>query len=669
MEFLMQKIEELRKQLEYHAYKYYVEDAPEISDYAYDRMFRELQDLEREHPEYDDPHSPTKRVGGQALDKFQKVNHTVPMGSLTDVFSFEELETFLNTAGAEDAYSVEAKIDGLSVALRYENGKLLRGATRGDGIVGEDVTSNIRTIMSVPLTIPYQGVLEVRGEVFMPRGSFERVNALREERGEPTFANPRNAAAGSLRQLDPRVAAERGLDIFIFNLQFCDRVFSRHDEALAFLREQGFKVIPLAATLVGYEKIVSMIQHIGELRNELPYDIDGAVVKENAFFRREALGETANTPKWAVAYKYPPEQKPTKLTDIVIQVGRTGVLTPNAILEPVRLAGTTVSRATLHNIDFITDKDIRIGDTVWVQKAGDIIPEVVSVDKGRRSGEEIPYVMPTVCPSCGEPVTRDPEEAAVRCTNSACSAQLVRNLTYFASRPAMNIDGMGEAVVEALCRHGLVKSAADFYTLKVEDVAALERMGERSAAKLLDAIEASKTRGPERLLCAFGIRQVGEKAAKAITKCFGDLYRLFTVTEEELTAIDDVGAITARHILDFFSHPQTAEMLDAMRAAGVVTACEVTTAESDVFSGKTFVLTGTLPTMKRDEAAALIEKHGGKTSSSVSKKTTYVLAGAEAGSKLAKAEQLGIRILSEAEFLAMLPEKKNEALSEAKNGG
>lgn len=654
MEFLMQKIKELRKQLEYHAYRYYVEDSPEISDYEYDRMFRELLLLEEAHPELDDPHSPTKRVGGQALDKFEKVEHTVRLGSLNDVFSFEELKAFLISSGEEDVYSVEAKIDGLSVALRYENGKLVRGATRGDGLIGEDVTANIRTIMSVPLTIPYQGILEVRGEVYMPRASFERVNAEREAKGESKFANPRNAAAGSLRQLDPKVAASRGLDIFIFNLQVCDKEFARHDESLSFLKEQGFKVIPLAETVRGCDNIVSVIERIGELRSELPYDIDGAVIKQNLISRRDELGASDDRPKWAVAYKYPPEQKPTKLTDIVIQVGRTGVLTPNAVLEPVRLAGTSVSRATLHNIDFIAEKDIRIGDTVWVQKAGDIIPEVVSVVKEKRDGSEVPYAMPTHCPSCGEPVVRDAQEAAVRCTNSSCPAQRIRNLTYFASRSAMNIDGLGEAVVELLCEKELVKDAADFYYLKAEDVAALDRMGEKSAGKLLSAIEDSKNRGPEKLLCAFGIRQVGEKAAKAITRRFADLEELFSATEEDLIAIEDVGAITANYVTDFFSHPQTRTMLDRMKAAGVVTARDPSLQEGGIFEGMTFVLTGTLPTMKRDEAAALIEKHGGKTSSSVSKKTTYLLAGAEAGSKLAKAESLGVPILSEEDLLAML---------------
>ncbi len=647
-------IEELRNTLTYHSHKYYVEDMPEISDYEYDRLYRQLQELEAAHPEYDDPDSPTKRVGGQALDRFEKVPHTVPLGSLTDVFSFEELKAFLDTTGPADDYSVEAKIDGLSVALRYEGGRLIRGATRGDGTVGEDVTANIRTVMSIPLTIPYTGILEVRGEIYMPRSSFERVNAERAEKGEPKFANPRNAAAGSLRQLDPKIAAARGLDIFIFNLQFCEKTFSCHDESLAFLKEQGFKVIPLVKTLVGYDAIADMIRTIGEMREDLPYDIDGAVVKENRLARREELGETASTPKWAVAYKYPPEKKATKLLDIVIQVGRTGVLTPNAVLEPVRLAGTTVSRATLHNIDLIREKDIRIGDTVWVQKAGDIIPEVVAVDVKKRDGSETAYRMPTHCPSCGEPVVDDTEEVAVRCTNAACPAQLIRTLSYFASRPAMNIDGLGEAVVKLLCENDLVSNPADLYRLKAEDVAKLDRMGDKSAENLIAAINGSKTCGPERLLCAFGIRQVGEKAAKAITRHYPDLYALFDATVDDLVQIEDIGAITAENIVDYFSHPQTREMLNVMRDAGVVTAREGGSVEGGVLTGMTFVLTGTLPTLKRDEAAALIEENGGKTSSSVSKKTTYVLAGAEAGSKLAKAEQLGIPVLSEEDFLAML---------------
>lgn len=655
MEFLLQKINELRKTLEYHAYKYYVEDSPEISDFEYDRLYRELQELEATHPELDDPHSPTKRVGGMALDKFEKVTHTVALGSLTDVFDFDELTAFLQRIGAEDEYTVEAKIDGLSVALRYEDGRLVRGATRGNGLIGEDVTANLRTIRSIPLVIPYTGVLEVRGEVFMPRHHFEALNARREAAGESLFANPRNAAAGSLRQLDPKIAASRGLDIFIFNLQHCDMNFTTHSESLTFLREQGFKVISLCRVLHGCEAIVAEIERIGGLRDELPYDIDGAVIKVNLLARRVALGETANTPKWAVAYKYPPEQKKTKLTDIVIQVGRTGVLTPNAVLEPVRLAGTSVSRATLHNIEFIRQKDIRIGDTVLVQKAGDIIPEVVAVDRQARIGTEEPYRMPERCPSCGEPVVSDREGVAVRCTNASCPAQLIRTLSYFASRGAMNIDGLGEALIALLCEKGLVHDAADLYSLTVDAIASLDRMGEKSAANLLAAIEASKTRGPERLLSAFGIRQVGEKAARAITARYRDLEELFTLTEEDLTDIEDVGPITAGYLIDFFAHPQTRDMLERMKRAGVVTAGAPHAIDSEgKLKGLTFVLTGTLPVMTREEASALIEKHGGKTSSSVSKKTSYVLAGMEAGSKLTKAQALGIRVITEADLLAMI---------------
>ena len=648
------EIDNLRKTLEYHSYKYYVEDSPEISDFEYDALFRRLQDLEKEHPEFDDPNSPTKRVGGIALDKFEKVTHTIPLGSLSDVFSFEELKSFMADKG-NDEFSVEAKIDGLSVALRYENGTLVRGATRGNGIVGEDVTSNIRTIRSIPLTIPYTGTLEVRGEVYLPRANFEKLNKKREEKGEALFANPRNAAAGSLRQLDSKIAAERGLDIFIFNLQYCDKTFTKHDESLEFLREQGFKVIPLVKTLKGYGAVSDMIKHIGELRDDLAYDIDGAVVKENLISKRVELGETANTPKWAVAYKYPPERKLTKLTDIVIQVGRTGALTPNAVLSPVRLAGTTVSRATLHNIDFITEKDIRIGDRVYVQKAGDIIPEVVSVETKDRKGTEVPYRMPEFCPSCGEPVTRDPDEAVVRCTNVSCPAQIVRTISYFASRPAMNIDGLGEAVVALLIDSGLIKNVADIYYLDPTEVAKLERMGEKSAENLIAAINESKTRGADRLLSAFGIRQVGEKAAKNIINVYPDIDTLFDLTAEQLSEVDDIGMITATSIVEFFSHPDTRTLVDRLKAAGVVTVKDKVI-KGNKLEGMTFVLTGTLPTMSRSDASALIEENGGKTSGSVSKKTTYVVAGAEAGSKLTKAESLGVAVIDEEGLLKLINE-------------
>ena len=646
------QITDLRKLLQYHSHKYYVEDSPEISDYEYDALFRKLLDLEAEYPCFDDPNSPTKRVGGVALDKFEKVLHTVPLGSLSDVFSYDELKDFLSDKEG-DEFSVEAKIDGLSVALRYENGVLVRGATRGDGAVGEDVTHNIRTIQSVPLTIDYKGILEVRGEVYMPKSSFDRVNAQREKDGERLFANPRNAAAGSLRQLDSKIAASRGLDIFVFNLQYSDKTFERHDESLSFLKEQGFKIIPLIKTLTGTENIIKQVELIGQLREDLPYDIDGAVIKENLLSRRSELGENSSTPKWAVAYKYPPEVKATKLKDIIIQVGRTGALTPNAVLETVRLAGTNVSRATLHNIDFITEKDIRIGDTVLVQKAGDIIPEVVSVDKTKRTGSEHPYMMPTVCPSCGESVVRYEDEAVLRCTNVLCPAQRLRNISYFASRSAMNIDGLGEAVVAQLIDKGLVNDVSDLYYLKAEDLSKLERMGEKSASNLIDAINSSKTRGPQKLLSAFGIRQVGEKASKNVIRHYNDIYSLFNATEEDLAKIEDIGTVTAQSIVEFFSNPKTKLMLDRLKDAGVVTVNN-DEQKGSVLSGMTFVLTGTLPTMSRNEASELIEKNGGKTSSSVSKKTTYVLAGSDAGSKLTKAESLGIKIISEEEFLKLI---------------
>lgn len=654
MDTVKARMEQLGKELAYHAKKYYEDDAPEISDYEYDRMFRELQELEEKYPEYADPASQTHRIGGAPLSKFEKVRHTVVMGSLQDVFDFDELTAFLTNSAPADEYSVEAKIDGLSVALRYENGILVRGATRGDGVTGEDITANIRTIRAIPLAIPYQGTLEVRGEVYMPHDSFDRLNAEREKKGESLFANPRNAAAGSLRQLDSAITARRGLSIFVFNLQFCDKSFTRHDEALAFLEKQGFRTISLRRTVRSVEEVTEMIRSIGEQRDSLPYDIDGAVVKVNDLALRERLGATANTPRWAVAYKYPPEKKETKLLDITVQVGRTGVLTPAAELAPVRLAGTTVSRATLHNIDQIREKDIRIGDTVIVQKAGDIIPEIVGVNLSLRPAEAVPYQMPERCPSCGEPVVRDAEEAAVRCTNGACPAQLVRNIMHFASRGAMDIDGLGEALVTALCGGGLVKNAADLYRLKLSDIAGLERMGEKSASNLLAALEASKECGPERLICALGIRQVGEKAAKALAKQYGDIDRLFEATEEELTAIPDVGAITASNIINYFRHPQTRQMIDELKECGVVTARETIREEGGPLAGMTFVITGTLPDMTRGEAEDLIEKNGGKTSSSVSRKTTYVLAGAEAGSKLTKAQQFGIPVLDLEALRSML---------------
>ncbi len=647
------QISELREKIEYHSRKYYVEDSPEISDYEYDKMFYTLVRLEEENPEFADVNSPTRRVGGKALDKFEKITHTYPLKSLSDVFSYEELGDFVRKIKADYPdveFSVECKIDGLSVAIHYENGELVYGATRGDGLVGELVTENIRTIGSVPLKIDYKGTLEVRGEVYMPKSSFEKVNAIREENGEALFANPRNAAAGSLRQLDSKIAASRGLDIFVFNLQYCDKTFDSHDETFDFMRENGFKVIPFAKVMSDFDEIIDTIKEIGEKRGNLPFDIDGMVIKVNSLKLREEIGEGSGTPKWAVAYKFPPEEKETELLGIDIQVGRTGVLTPIANLSPVRLAGTTVSRATLHNLDFIRERDIRVGSMVTVRKAGDIIPEIVSA----KHTEGLPvYEFPENCPACGEKVSRG-EEAAIRCTNSACPAQLRRNLVHFASKGAMDIDGFGPAVADALCDKELVKNVADIYYLKEEDLVSLERMGEKSVKNLLTAIENSKTRGLARLLYALGIGQIGDKTADSLAQNYTDIEDFFTVSAQQLTEIDDVGDIVSKCVCDFFAHPSTRETIDRLKEAGVVTASAKKEKKDNRFEGITFVLTGTLPTLTRSEAEEIIISHGGKTSSSVSKKTGIVLAGAEAGSKLTKAEQLGIKIIDEEEFRRLI---------------
>ncbi len=657
-----ERMKELGALLAYHSKKYYEEDAPEISDYEYDRLFYELVELEQRYPQFSDPASPTGRVGGKASEQFQKVHHSVPMGSLRDVFSFEELGDFLDKTAQEVpgiSYSVEAKIDGLSVSLIYEGGRLIQGSTRGDGKVGEDVTENLRTIHSIPKIIQEQGHLEVRGEVYLPKASFEALNAKREEAGQPLFANPRNAAAGSLRQLDSKVTAQRGLDIFVFNIQSSERTFTSHNEGLDYLSALGFPTVPFRAVLSEKKEIFSLIERIGTERTSLPYDIDGVVIKADLLSHRAQLGENTSTPKWAVAYKFPPEQKETVLERIEIQVGRTGVLTPLAILTPVRLAGTTVSRATLHNADFIAEKDIRIGDKVLVQKAGDIIPEIVcAIPKGRT--HQVPFQMPDRCPSCGEKVYRQEGEAALRCTNASCDAQLLRNLEHFVSRNAMNIDGLGSAQLSALKAAGIVHDAADLYALEAPQLLGLERMGEKSVQNLLAAIEKSKQAGPAKLLYALGIRQVGEKAAAVLVRKFPDLMQFFSFTVEDLIQVSDIGSITAQNIVNFFSHPQTRILMDRLAQAGVLLKQQTPDVIGDTFAGLTFVLTGTLPTMGRKEASELIEKHGGKTASSVSKKTSYVLAGEEAGSKLDKAQSLGIPILDEAAFLAMLPEDRTK---------
>lgn len=648
------EIEKLRKELEYHSKKYYIEDAPEISDYKYDKLFRRLVDLENEHPEFSSENSPTKRVGGMALEKFEKVTHPVKMDSLQDVFSFEELKDFILKIDNNDEYVVEYKIDGLSVSLTYEDGNFTIGATRGDGLVGENVTVNLRTVNSLPLTIPYNKHLVVRGEVYMPKDSFTKLNEQREESGEPLFANPRNAAAGSLRQLDSKITASRKLDIIVYNVQESSDKFKNHDESLQFLKKLGFRVPTHSKTVDSIEKIIEHINYIGEHRGNLSFDIDGVVIKMNSLSRRIEVGENTNTPKWSVAYKFPPEQKATKLHDININVGRTGVLTPLAVLEPVRLAGTTVSRATLHNIDFIRERDIHLGDTVIVQKAGEIIPEILGVVKEKRDGSEKPFEFPKICPSCGETVFRDVAEAAIRCTNTSCPAQAVRNIIHFASRDAMNIDGLGPAVVRLIYDDGLIHDSADLYTLTQGQLEPLERMGKKSAVNLIKAINNSKTRGLDCLIYALGIRQIGEKAARSLAKAFGDIDKFFDITVEDLTGIDDIGEISAKSVINYFTHPQTGVLINKLKGSGVVTTYKREALQSSRLLGMTFVLTGTLPTMSRDEASKIIEKNGGKVSSSVSKKTDYVLAGEEAGSKLINAQTLGIPIIDEEKFLEMV---------------
>ena len=648
----------LRDYLNEQGYLYYVLDAPVISDYEYDRLNRRLEELEAQHPEEITPDSPTQRIGGKILQGFSPYTHEVPLESLQDVFNDGEVADFCGrmdeALGASAVYSVEPKVDGLSVALEYRDGVFVRGATRGDGHVGEDVTENLKTVRSIPMRLPEKlPRLIVRGEVYMARSVFEEINAMRELQGKPLMANPRNAAAGSLRQLDPKICAERRLDIQVFNLQLAEgRDFLTHAESLDYLASQRFRVIP-HKTLTGTQAVQEEIDRINDARMDYPFDIDGAVVKVNDLADRLFLGSTAKFPKWAVAFKYPPEKKPAKVLDIVVQVGRTGVLTPKAVLTPVRLAGTTVTNATLHNQDYITEKDIRIGDTVIVQKAGEIIPEIVEVVKEQRPEGAVPYTLPGVCPVCGAPVVRDEDGAALRCTGAECPAQLLRNLTHFTSRDAMDIDGCGPAVLQQLVESGLIRNAADLYSLHAADVAKLDRMGAKSAENLIRAIEKSKGNDLSKLIYGLGIRQVGEKAAKVLAAHFGTLDALMAATAEELTEIDDVGAVTARCIVDYLAQPQSRDLIARLKAADVN--MESTRQQvDDRFKGMTFVLTGTLTRFDRKTAQAMIEERGGKASGSVSKKTTYVVAGEAAGSKLTRARELGVPVLSEDEFANML---------------
>ena len=659
MQEIQERIKELTELLNYHAKKYYVDDSPEIKDYEYDMMLRELENLEAEHPELVSPLSPTQRVGGAPLDKFTEVRHEVPMESLQDAFSFDELRDFdkrVSSVVSNYTYAVEHKIDGLSVSLEYENGEFVRGSTRGDGVVGEDVTQNLKTIKSIPMVLPENvPYLEVRGEVFISKKNFAEINEKREEMGESLFANPRNAAAGSLRQLDSKIAASRKMDIFVFNIQkIVGKEINTHIEGLRFLKELGFKTILNDTEFKTIESAIKKVQDIGEERGDLPFDIDGAVIKINNLETRKVLGSTSKFPKWAIAYKYPPEQKETKLLDITVQVGRTGVLTPLAILEPVRVAGTTVSRATLHNQDYIDEKDIKIGDNVIVQKAGDIIPEILEVKKEKRTGNEVSFSIPDSCPVCGALVVREEGEAAHRCTSISCPAQIMRNIIHFVSRDAMDIDGLGPAIIEQLLKKNLIKDAADLYYLVKEDIAELDKMGEKSADNLLNALENSKKNPLSKLITALGIRFVGAKASKNIAKELCNLDKVISATKDELISIDEIGEIMADSITAYFNEPQNIAFIEKLRTAGINFE-EVTKQMSDLrFEGMTFVLTGSLTEFTRNEASEIIENFGGKTSSSVSKKTSIVLAGAEAGSKLDKANSLGIKVISEEEFKEMI---------------
>lgn len=652
------EITKLRREIEKYARLYYVYDNPAISDYEYDLLMQRLKTLESEHPELITPDSPTQRVGGEALSQFEPITHQVPLESLTDVFSYDELYSFGEKMDSllSDIhdYSVEPKVDGLSMSLEYENGVFVRGATRGDGVTGENVTENLRTVRSLPLRIENAPErLIVRGEVYMSKAVFNELNEQREKNGEPLLANPRNAAAGSMRQLDPKIAASRKLDIVFFNMQYSsDDKYTTHIETLDAMREMGFPVIPYKR-FDTISECVERIEWLGENRGELPYEMDGAVIKINSLAQREALGSTAKAPRWAVAFKYPPEKKESRVVDVVIQVGRTGVLTPKVIVEPIRLAGTTVSAATLHNQDNIDRLDLRIGDTVLLQKAGEIIPEVLSVNKAKRPEGTVPFVMPSVCPECGSPVVRDEDGVALRCTSPECPAQRLRNIEHFASREAMDIEGLGISVCESLIASGLVNSAADLYYLDVASVAELDRLGKKSAENLIAAIEKSKDAGLARLLCGLGIRQVGQKAAKVLASHFESLDNLIAADIDALTQLPDIGAITAGFIIDWFNNPQSMHLIGRLREAGVSFLSKEDKRDNR-FAGLTFVLTGTLEHFTRDEASAIIESYGGKASSSVSKKTSYVLAGENAGSKLTKAESLGVQIISEEDFAAMI---------------
>ncbi|MGE5329864.1 MAG: NAD-dependent DNA ligase LigA [Deltaproteobacteria bacterium] len=660
----IEKIKELKESINYHNHKYYVEDNPEITDFEYDTLMRNLKKLEEEHPDLITPDSPTQRVGGRPLEGFETIIHTVPMQSLADVFEEKELLDFdqriRNTIKENAEYVVEVKVDGLSVSLEYEKGIFVRGSTRGDGITGEDVTQNLRTIKSIPLSLKNKDInIEVRGEVYIPKNDFIKMNEEREALGEPLFANPRNAAAGSLRQLDSKITALRKLDIMIFNVQHVDGIsFKTHSESLTFLKEQGFKVIPITTLCNSIDSAIKEVDRIGQMRGELPFEIDGAVIKVNALEQREIIGSTSKVPRWAAAYKYPPEKQQTRIMDVIIQVGRTGALTPTAILEPVRLSGSMVGRATLHNIDYIKQKDIKIGDIVFVQKAGDIIPEVVEVIKEKRTGNERDFEMPYICPVCGAPAVREEGEAAIRCTGIECPAQLFRSIVHFASRDAMNIDGLGPAIIEQLLETSRIKSIADLYFLREEDIETMDRMGKKSAQNLINAIQKTKNNTLDRLIFGFGIRYIGLKAGRVLAENFNSIDEIMTANMEELIKLNEFGSKMAESVVKFFEQQQSVHTINKLKEAGVNTKGTKRKIEDNRFEGLTFVLTGSLEKFTRQEAAKTIESFGGKVAGSVSKNTSFVIAGEEAGSKLTKAQELGITVLSEQAFIEKIDMKK-----------
>lgn len=657
-----ERIKELRATLEYHAKKYYDEDKPEITDYEYDMMMNELKSLEKQFPELIDKESLTQKVGGHVKEGFKQVEHEVPLQSLQDVFSYDELRDFddrvkkqLHDGGANLKYVVETKIDGLSMAIEYKDGKFVRAATRGNGLIGEDVSANALTIKSIPKELKEPINIIVRGEVFIGSKEFEKLNEEREVLGQSLFANARNAAAGSLRQLDSKITKTRPLDIFIFNVQKLENnPFNSHYEQLNYLDKLGFNVNPVRILCNNIDEAIDAITKIGEDRENLSFGIDGAVIKVDNLDYREELGTTFKTPRWAIAYKYPPEQKETLLKDIICQVGRTGAITPMAILEPVKVAGSTISKTTLHNEDFIKEKDLKIGDRVIIQKAGDVIPEVVEAVKSKRTGEEKAFIMPKVCPVCGAPTIREDGEAVTRCTGIECSAKALRNIVHFASKEGMEIDGLGYSIIEQLLDKKLINNIADIYSLKLEDVASLKKNGKKFAQNLMDAIEKSKSNDLSKLITGLGIRHIGAKSAKNLARKFRTIDNLMNASIEELSVQNDVGEITAKSIYDFFREEQSIDLINKLKLAGVNMESLEEENTDNRFEGKTFVLTGALSKYSRDEASDIIEKLGGKTSGSVSKKTSYVLAGEDAGSKLTKAQNLGVTVITEEEFEEMI---------------